>query len=765
MAQSNLKPPSKRTVKFLYDGIVAFYPNVAKDVFSLGGTSLPYHESWGGYKRLDFLELALNTTNSDSVDEAAKIVRAWNEGKEVERTVPEKLDELVADLEEKQTKLSAYEKQKLAKEALLESQRAKETTPPTEKIPSAPSVSPPASPSSDKVSSVAAPATASETFSVGIKINPQTGKVFEKIANRVASAPVRAAVAFATPTIAIQQGGVTASAFTLWTRGITSESLESKTSTLEAKEAKRLNDLVKAVKGIETGNPLQTKLIRRAFPIKDIDFLLRELPQGQVAIIFGTQEAGGTQAVPRRSFLGNLLVGAGQQLFGNLASKAVKGLVSKATKAVAAKVVGAGAGTAVGGPVGSAIGYAVGWFVDKTIGKVLDFLREHRDVAYALLFSPLVVVGLVFGIPLLTVAGGVGIAVSLTGGTGAVAAGVGSAVSGFFGALGSAFVTTIATPVIVALISIPVAVAFILFIINSGAYVVPPRPSSVLEENPFIGVVKEVEPSGPFGNSDLPITVTYTITITAKKGVLTNVSFEHDCEVFGESSTSPCPAPLPEAPTQISPTKPFVFTYSQTYSGPSYRDSLVTNTFTVTADAPEAKGASATGLASIIIGNPPTGCYNIAGSWPSGERSAILAAVSNLIGKAPTYVARVCATFSQVNLYYDPPNVCGDWGCAPGGNIIYFNSRGLTNLRNATYILAHESAHVLSYGNDSIFQTYRAYPGTLAELPVCLYGGGPSVEGYEAEGFAEAIANYVVRSSCLSGNPKNIEFVERYIFR
>jgi len=318
-----------------------------------------------------------------------------------------------------------------------------------------------------------------------------------------------------------------------------------------------------------------------------------------------------------------------------------------------------------------------------------------------------------------------------------------------------------AKPLLIILISVPVTVALILFIINSGAYVVPPSSSSVLEENPFIGVVKEVEPAGPFENSNLPVSVSYAITVTAKRGTITNISFEHKCEAIAEKGTSPCPAPLPETtPLEISPVEPYVYTYTQTYSGASYRDSLVINTFTVTADTPETTGASASGVASIIIGNPPTGCYNIAGTWPANERAAIMAAVSNLIGGSPTYVARLCAAYSQVNLYYDPPKVCGAWGCAPGGNVIYFNSAGLGNTHNATYILAHESGHVLSYGSPNLYQAYLAFPGTLGELPVCTYGGGEP-----AEGFAEAIARFAVGSSCLANEPNNKLFVETYIFR
>ena len=470
---SKLKPPSEKTIKFLYDGVIAFYPQVAKDVFALGKASLPYHETWGGFKRLDFLELALNTTTSDSIDDAARTIKDWKEGRGVERTVPDKLDEMVAGLEEKEAKMAEYDKQRLAKEALLESQRAKEAVLPPKETPAVATAAP------------SAPAPSDEAYTVGVKITPQAGKVFEKFTNRIASAPVRAAIAFAGPTIAAQEGGATAGALTLWARGIKSESLEKEASKLETKDAKRFTQLVNSIKNIETSNSIQTKIIQRSFPIRDISLLLGPetgLTQAQVSVFFNPPEGGGVSAVPRHSFLGNLLAGAGQQVFGKIASKAVSGLASKAAGKVVGKGVGTAAGTAVGGPVGTAVGYAISWLTDKVVGKVMDFLREHRGVAYAILFLPVAGAGLLFGIPILTIAGGLGVAVSLTGGTGAAVAGLGGALQGLFGALGSVFVTSIATPVIVALISIPVVVALILFIINSGAYIVPPSPFA---ETPF----------------------------------------------------------------------------------------------------------------------------------------------------------------------------------------------------------------------------------------------------------------------------------------
>ena len=481
------------------------------------------------------------------------------------------------------------------------------------------------------------------------------------------------------------------------------------------------------------------------------------LGQGEVVSLI----QGGAPPGKRPSLLGRLFGGIAQKAISKTATKAVTSALTKVGISITTKTVFAGIGTAIGGPIGTALGLAVDWVIGKVLGplinKITDFISQNKWV----LAVPFVAAGLILGLPWLT-AGGLAMGgLLLAGGVGPALSGVATGVSGVLTRVLSLTVASIATPLIVALISVPLIVAIILFIINSSAYVVPPSGFSLVEENPYIGVLKEVSPSGPFENSNLPLTVTYTITITARRGALTNIVFDHKCEAMAERSTSDCPAPLPDtAPKTISPVDPYVFTYTQTYSDSRYLDSLVINTFTVTANTPEVQGTTAIGAASLIIGNPPTGCYNVAGNWPTNNRASIMSAISNLVGNYPSFVTRLCASYSQVNLYYDPPKVCGAWGCAPGGNIIYFNSGGLGNLRNATYILAHESGHVLAYGSPSLYQSYLVFPGTLGELPVCSYGGSAP-----AEGFAEAIAHYVVSSSCLAGNPNNIKFVETMIFR
>jgi hypothetical protein len=519
------KAPSAKTVNFLYNGIIAFYPDTAKKAFGLGKITLPFHESWGGFKRLDFLEFCLNITGPETttIEEAASIVSRWKKGEDLERTIPEKLDEMVAHLEEEEEKRKSsptkpaptYEKQKLVKDTLLESQRAKEVSPPppTETpMGSSPAQQPKVSIAETKTAPTDQ-AAGSGISSIGIKITPETGKVFQKFTNRVASFPVRAAIAFATPSIALESGGATSSALTLWAHGIKSQALEQKVQGLGTKETKRVNELIKSIKGIETNYSLQTRIIQRSFPIRDITLLLGPdagLTQAQISIFFNPPEQGGTIAVPRRSFFGNLFADAGRQLFGKISKKAIKGIATKAASALAGEAAGAAAGTEAGAAVGAAaggpaapltaiVGAILGWIASK-IPNLISWLKRNAK-EFGIAAAALLGAGVFLSNPILLLSGlGLG-AISL--GAGGFAS-LGSGVAGLGHAVLSGITTillpSIGIPVLVGLISVPVVIAVILFIINSGAYVVPPAPFS---ESPFGISITCSDEKGPipFSNS------------------------------------------------------------------------------------------------------------------------------------------------------------------------------------------------------------------------------------------------------------------------
>lgn len=170
-------------------------------------------------------------------------------------------------------------------------------------------------------------------------------------------------------------------------------------------------------------------------------------------------------------------------------------------------------------------------------------------------------------------------------------------------------------PIILTLLLIPFVIAIILFIINSGAYIIP-LPSlggPGAFTSPYIDVTKLAEPAGPFKNSDLPKTITYTVTIKAKKSVLSNISIADDCQVISKTQ-SKCPdfSQPADKPDTIDPSKPYSFTYTVTY-GKEFTDSSIVNTITVKADSYEQRGVAMTTSASVSFGTPPITCPLING--------------------------------------------------------------------------------------------------------------------------------------------------------
>jgi hypothetical protein len=276
-----------------------------------------------------------------------------------------------------------------------------------------------------------------------------------------------------------------------------------------------------------------------------------------------------------------------------------------------------------GGPVGVALAWLGSEIVVRLGGRILSgikkFIKEHKE-----LLIGLGALGMIFGnipiriisAPLLFAGGGAAIA---DGGLSMAALGYG--ILRFLRIFGRNVGITIGTPILVTILVFPVVVTLILFIINSGAYIVPPSPLTLARVgqvvSPYIDVKKTANPPGPFANDDLDVTVEYTVEITAKKSPLTNIQITDNCTVRKESGTTDCPDPVPAIPDlsgiSISPGSPYSFTFSMPFTSPEFEDSRVSNSITVTADTPEQSGTKAAGSASIKIGNPPEDCPH---DWP-----------------------------------------------------------------------------------------------------------------------------------------------------
>jgi len=408
----------------------------------------------------------------------------------------------------------------------------------------------------------------------------------------------------------------------------------------------------------------------------------------------------------------------------------------------------------LGTPIVMAIGAAVGWVVGKIIEKIPWkkigpwLLGGLAGIGAFMFAGP--VAGIVVGL------GTLGLTSAVAGGTGVTFGAIGSGIAGFFGAIGGAFLGSIWKPILAVLIGFPVLVALILFIVNSGAYVVPPGEGSLSNTNPYIDVQKIAEPSGGVPS---PTTVTYTITITAKRDVLTNISLTNNCQAINKAGTkTDCKGleQLPSPPDSIAPAQPFSFTFKSDYGG-NFQDSLVTDNVTINAKSESGGNVSETGSASVCFGDCPLDCFqtvNNSEDWPSNLKANLNSAAATLASTYPNFAAKVCAA-GTINLCYttQDPNPVGVGGLCNGTIYarhihtpdcdINFNQCGLQSQSDALYILTHESTHHIQSINGSYQQKFDDQV-PQSEWALCSYG---ATSGDDAESMAEGDALFVGKPS------------------
>jgi len=599
-----LVPPSIKTVNVLCGGIAFFYLGRISGSRTIKNKLDPWPKA--KYKEPEFAELLQNITGGKKLDEAIEIVLGWKEtlekGGAPEKTIPEDLDGMISSLDEK---LNAYEQQKMAKDSLYTSQKMTETTlseptPATEiKGLSKPTPADKTEEPSDQLQRTeAVPPKPDPTVETKKALDQPTLKTpgpLSIVAGRILTVPIRAAVYFAGPTDHSKSAGV-ATARHYFAKGIDDKfvrSLKTKAPQLNVTQS-QLNKLAGLIKTEQEAHP---------FAYKWLAIASSRLPQVQRFALLYPSPDRTTAVLPRKSFLGNFFGRVGQQVFGKIASKALKIVGKKVVEKTATALAVQAAAAAIAPPVGIAL------FIS---GKIKDLIsnfksKSGRKNLLALMSGAMIIGGV--GV------GGLAGSVLAAGGFRALGANAGGLVETFMAGITGVFLPAIIVPAIIASFSIPLFIALTLFIINSGAYIVPPQAGLVpgLIESPYIGINKTANPPGPFGNGDLPITIEYTVEVIAKKGTLTNIEFEDTCEVIKENSAPNCPsANIPEAPQIISPVEPFSFSYSIEY-GPGFTDSFVIDTFTVTANASEQAGAQSATSVSIKIGSPPEDCPS---DWP-----------------------------------------------------------------------------------------------------------------------------------------------------
>jgi hypothetical protein len=294
------------------------------------------------------------------------------------------------------------------------------------------------------------------------RISPDT---FQELTSRGIHTPFQI-ISFLAPPKKITESPETAVALS---QAISLNQLEKKIGTLTPQQ----KELINLFRQAEFSFYAQTRLQRTIIPIEQITVLIQHVPQSQVSLFISPSEQG-------PSFVGGLAA----DIAGDVAQKAIS---KAATKVVTKALVDAGimaAGTAVFPGVGTAIALVVDQVVGKLIDKAKDFLSWiNKNFSKILVYLGIgsVIIGYLIGGVVgqlfmgVGLAAGVGGAVRLAGGPGAALSGAGNSISSFLSSLATTTIGVLALPFVITIMAIPAIVAIILFIINSGAYIVPPK--------------------------------------------------------------------------------------------------------------------------------------------------------------------------------------------------------------------------------------------------------------------------------------------------
>lgn len=451
-------------------------------------------------------------------------------------------------------------------------------------------------------------------------------------------------------------------------------------------------------------------------------------------------------------------------------------------KAVFSKIT-AVAGSIIPIPV---VGQIVGWIAGELVVKIAEKIPWEKikkfgvSIASFLMGIPMLAIGLTMANTPLALSG-----FGLTAFGAAAAKGytLAGAVGGAFkivGAIGAATLGAIGVPILSFLIGFPLVVALILFIINSGAYVVPESSLSYSkgQDNPYLSVTKEANPgkmSNPSGNQ----TVTYTVSITATKTNLTNVKIDSStCNVIKkDGSNVDCPLEdIPEIPDGLSltPGTPYTFDFSVDF-GPNLSDSLVFDSVKVSADSDEQKGIITSGSETVCVGDCPIDCIKVednAMPWPGNLRANLEAAVASLSSEYPGFVAKVCSNNKEVNLCYNPPQISEGyyaWHIHTDSCDVLFNQKGIQSEKDALFLVTHELTHHIQKIVGGSVQEYSDSGGftELSGLGFCTY---KDTAGDVYESMAEAAGLYASIPSwggCVANYrtmyPRNYVWAERFM--
>lgn len=305
------------------------------------------------------------------------------------------------------------------------------------------------------------------------------------------------------------------------------------------------------------------------------------------------------------------------------------------------------------------------------------------------------------------------------------------------------------------------------------------RTSGILEDpnSQYIRITKTASPfSFPDNNAG---NVVYTVSVTANGSALTNINITDSFNVLSKGTAPPTPtSALTSPPSVLQDGETYSTTYTVNLSG--FMDSLVTNTLTVTADAGSAIGESSTTTATVTIGSPPTGCFELRddtisyqdGSstfstvrWSQQEKNRVLEAIA-VLSRAPSYLGVLCRNNEPILVYRSSGSVTyGGFAPQSRGNTIFLYSAGVSSGISTVYTLAHESGHILYY-RSNLFDQYLSsgVPSGEGWLPTYPLGKTNFEDFAETFGVFFTVIVYGQDMKALSANQFRTSYTNHYNF-
>jgi murein DD-endopeptidase MepM/ murein hydrolase activator NlpD len=296
--------------------------------------------------------------------------------------------------------------------------------------------------------------------------------------------------------------------------------------------------------------------------------------------------------------------------------------------------VGATLGAVVGAFIGAGIGYVIGHYILPVFKGTFDAVGSLLTGGANAGAGTLGAIGGLFG----------SIGSFFTGLAAGAWGGITGVAGGAFGLLSGAAnfivggLSSISIPASVA--AIPVAGGLgavviggtIVGIVTATSFFNPEGEAQLFGtgDNEFFTVTKKAEPDKIPNNDDLPKDIKFTITLKAKETKLTNISITDELNVDGKNGSflvdrdnsnnlisPPCSSSSSPPPTELEPNDNWSCEFTITATEPpgkDFRDSVVTNTVSVTT-TPEGKSPiNGKASAFVIIGSPPSNCPT---GWPT----------------------------------------------------------------------------------------------------------------------------------------------------